>query len=342
MLNVEVTNYTAVNEGYDGVFGYYVDYIKEMVLDALNQFMAIATLKNPNGGDDQKYFDCKYEGRGKTISQACPISWRETAYPSSATITYTLIDEEGFFKALAAKYSIDKSWVVFRTTNLEENIRCYRGPCFETQLKNVGIPKTASDFEPSNPKDIIAQALPNIGDIQDTILARQMDIASNAWNNGTGDVLEVLSIPVFMISQALQAMGSVKSIGEKEKKDKKIALILEILGIVFAFIPFLDEIGIRPAIRIADGAFKIAAATGNVALAIQGIIVEPLSTPMQILSALTLGRAKTSSDYAGLAAAKRAISSDDLSSIGATFKSSEDKMEKTIRHSCFLGIGLGY
>lgn len=74
MLNVEVTNYTAVNEGYDGVFGYYVDYIKEMVPDALNQFMAIATLKNPNGGDGQKYFDCKYEGRGKTISQACPIS----------------------------------------------------------------------------------------------------------------------------------------------------------------------------------------------------------------------------------------------------------------------------
>lgn len=57
---------------------------------------------------------------------------------------------------------------------------------------------------------------------------------------------------------------------------------------------------------------------------------------MQILAALTLGRAKTSSDYTGLAAAKRAISSDDLSSIGATFKSSEDKMEKTIKHSCFL------
>jgi hypothetical protein len=51
MLNVEVTNYTAVNKGYDGVFGYYVDYIKEMVLDALNQFIPIATSRNPNGGD---------------------------------------------------------------------------------------------------------------------------------------------------------------------------------------------------------------------------------------------------------------------------------------------------
>lgn len=36
MLNVEVTNYTIVNKGYDGVFSYYINYIKEIVLDALN------------------------------------------------------------------------------------------------------------------------------------------------------------------------------------------------------------------------------------------------------------------------------------------------------------------
>jgi hypothetical protein len=34
-----------------GVFGYHIEYIKETVPDALCQFMAIATSKNPNGGD---------------------------------------------------------------------------------------------------------------------------------------------------------------------------------------------------------------------------------------------------------------------------------------------------
>lgn len=112
------------------------------------------------------------------------------------------------------------------------------GPCAETDVTNVGIPKAAPSITPVNPKDVIKLALPTIATMQDTILARQMDIASNTWNNGTDDVVEVLSMPVFMISQALQAMGSVKAVAENEKRDKKVALIVEILGIIFAFLSF--------------------------------------------------------------------------------------------------------
>jgi glucan 1,3-beta-glucosidase len=162
-------------------------------------------------------------------------------------------------------------------------------------------------------------------------MARQMDIATNAWSNGTADVVEVLSMPVFMIAQPLQAMASVKSIGEEQQKKDKIALIVEILSIIFAFIPVLDEAS--PLIGIADGAFEIAAAAGNIGLAIQGIISNPKSAPMGILGALTLGRSKTTNDFADLAAAKRAVSSNDLSSIGATFKGNDDKLEATIKHS---------
>lgn len=39
MLDTEVANYTLVNDGYDGVFSDYVDCIKELVSDALTQFM---------------------------------------------------------------------------------------------------------------------------------------------------------------------------------------------------------------------------------------------------------------------------------------------------------------
>lgn len=236
---------------------------------------------------------------------------------------------------MANIYSVDQSWVTLGATNVVT--RCgSRGttPCVQTDVTYVGIPKTASGFAPSGPKGVIAQALPNIASIQDILLARQIDILSNNWNHGTGDVAEVLSMPVFMISQALQAMGTVKSIGEQAKKDKMIALIVEILGIIFAFIPFLDEVG--PALGIADGAFEIVSAAGNVALAIQGIISVPSSAPMENLSAVTLGKMKTTKDFADLAAAKRLVTADDLSSIGATFKSNEDKMEETLKHSCFL------
>ena len=80
MLDTEVTNYTAVNSGYDGVFSDYVDYVKEMVPDAINQFMAQATAANPGGGAGQQYFNCEYSSKSQTFSQACPIPVSNSGY----------------------------------------------------------------------------------------------------------------------------------------------------------------------------------------------------------------------------------------------------------------------
>jgi hypothetical protein len=169
--------------------------------------------------------------------------------------------------------------------------------------------------------------------MQDNILSREIDTASNTWGNNTDDVVQTIAMPVFMISQAVTAMDSVKDIAEKQKKEDQIKLILLILGIIFSFIPFLDEIG--PSLGIADGVFEITAAAGNVGLAIQGIVADPKSAPMDILSALTLGKSKTTEDYAGLAAAEKALTDDDLSNIGTAFKADEDKLGTTLKRGCF-------
>jgi glucan 1,3-beta-glucosidase len=234
---------------------------------------------------------------------------------------------------LASTYSIDSSWVSFATTNTVT--RCGRGsgPCAETDITRIGIPQAAKGFTPDNPKTIITNALPQIGSMQDNILAREIDIASNTWNNNTDDVVQTIAMPVFMIQQAVDAMNSVKGIAEQQKKEDQLKLIILILGIIFSFIPFLEEVG--PSLGIADGVFEIAAAAGNIGLAIQGIVSDPASAPMDILSALTLGKAKTTEDFAGLAAAERALTDDDLTAIGTDFKADEDKLEETLIRGCF-------
>jgi hypothetical protein len=78
MINEEMSNYTSVNSGYDGLFKYYTEYVKNMVPDALSSFMAIATLHSPNGGAGQAYFDCTYTRKSPaslatSFTQACPI-----------------------------------------------------------------------------------------------------------------------------------------------------------------------------------------------------------------------------------------------------------------------------
>lgn len=197
----------------------------------------------------------------------------------------------------------------------------------------IGIPQAAPSFTPANPKAIITAALPQISNMQDNILAREIDIASNTWGNDTDDVVQTIAMPVFMISQAVAAMNSVKDIAAQQKKEDQLKFILLILGIIFSFIPFLDEIG--PSLGLADGIFEITAAAGNIGLAIQGIVADPSSAPMEILSALTLGKSKTTEDYAGLASAERALTDNDLSDIGTAFKGDEDKLGTTLKRGCF-------
>ena len=198
-------------------------------------------------------------------------------------------------------------------------------PALKQTSSNNGIPQAASNISPTNPKEIITQALPQISSLQDEIRARQLDINEHTIGEITPKTLQKPSrYPSSCSPKAIDNMNSVKDIAKQEKKEDQIKLVVMILGIIFSFIPFLDEVG--PAIDIADGAFEMAAAAGNIGLAIQGIVANPSSAPMEVLSALTLGKAKTTDDFAALAAAKRAITEDDLSSIGATVKTDEDDM----------------
>jgi glucan 1,3-beta-glucosidase len=185
-----------------------------------------------------------------------------------------------------------------------------------------------------NTKDIITNALPTIGTLQNTIVARQMNLSISKWYGASDDILQTISMPVFLIVQAIQSMAEVKEVGDKEAAEKKRALILEILGIVFALIPFLDDL--TPAIEGLDGVLGSIAAAGNAASAIQGIIADPSSAPMEILGALTAGGVRDEEDFADMAAARRAISSDDLTKIGATFEKMDSDFHAIIKRDCKL------
>ncbi|KAG4440017.1 hypothetical protein IFR05_004531 [Cadophora sp. M221] len=93
--------------------------------------------------------------------------------------------------------------------------------------------------------------------------------------------------------------------------------------------------GAGPALGLARGVFEITAAAENIGLAIEGIVANPASAPMEILNALTFGRSKTTEEYAGLASAERALTSDDLSDIGTAFKDDKDKLASTLKRGCF-------
>jgi hypothetical protein len=119
-------------------------------------------------------------------------------------------------------------------------------------------------------------------------------------------------------------MAQVKAIGEDEAREKKKNLILEILGILFAFIPFVDVL--LPEVEGLEAIIAIVDVAGNAALTIQDIVAHPLSAPMDILGLLTLGGTRYEDDFASMAAKRRGISASDLTKIGTGFKAVDDKL----------------
>jgi hypothetical protein len=135
-----------------------------------------------------------------------------------------------------------------------------------------------------------------------------------------------------MIQQAIDSMATVKSIGEKEAKEKKIQLILEILGIAFIFIPFLDDLA--PELEALDGVFNTISTIGNVGLGIESIVSDPSSAPMALLGLLAGGKLRSDKDFEAAAAARRALTDDDLEKIGSNFQETDSKFQDTIKPSC--------
>jgi hypothetical protein len=80
-------------------------------------------------------------------------------------------------------------------------------------------------------------------------------------------------------------MVTIKDIGANAKAEKQKSLILEILGIILIFIPFVGE-GLGAAFAGAAWIARIATLigeVGNAALGIQQIVDDPLSAPVVIL-----------------------------------------------------------
>lgn len=333
-LNQGLANYSSVNSGYDSLFDDYVQYTKEMIPQALQDFMAYPSLTRPDGGPGNKYFDCTFDDGDSPVTQRCPFDSRYLALYDTYTLTYTLINSTGFYNDLSTNYGINASWVTFGNTGTYIANCVNPKTCVRTDIKIVNIPKASDSITVPNSKDIITKALPNIGALQNTILSREMDVATHSWFGPTDDLLQVISMPVFMIQQALVSMANVKAVGEKERKQKKIALILEIIGIVLIFIPFLDDLA--PELEVLDGILNIVAAAGNVALSIQAIVANPLSAPMEILGLLTAGGFKGQKDFASMAATRRGIASDDLKKIGKLFEDTDAQFQKVIEHACLL------
>ncbi|GJN82008.1 hypothetical protein PLIIFM63780_005544 [Purpureocillium lilacinum] len=264
-LDDAVTKYAEAATGFDDLFGYYADWLKDSINSRLEDFMSF------EDGKGNKYFKCHWRYGIVDDSGPCtgmPQFWKDLI---SYTVTYELQDERGFFDALEEELGIEKDWVRFGIQQSPPGCDTtgddYWLPgapirhCRRIYQTRVGFPMRVDKdrINVGNPKALIEAAMPNITMLQISSLAAYGELVMSCYDltnpeNTNTDVVVAMSMPVYQLQEAVDNMKEIKSIGEKARDAKKKDLILMILGIVLLILPFAGEL-LGPVVGSATQAF---------------------------------------------------------------------------------------
>ncbi|KAM6509638.1 hypothetical protein FALCPG4_017287 [Fusarium falciforme] len=363
-LATAITDYKEVSKGYDDKFKWYVDWVKDGIDPALDKFMQIIA------GEGNKYMDCEWSSQFNEGSGSCTKVYLKVPPGMGGglrVIKYKMVDEDGFYKALLEHTGIEKDWIEWRDYSQPDPCPCATGPlkardakeevkaeakaaafcpCLNDATMFKNYPRRRRDtgkINVPNPKEMIDEAIPKTDELAkllDDTYSKSKDRSLDASGD---DAATAFSMPVFMLEDAIESIKTVKEIGEKQKETKTKELVMNILTIVFAVIPFVGQAAsaLGGAAVIARAALIVGEA-GNAALSIVEIVDDPLSAPFAILGMLigaggikTKGPRKAFNDAAE---ARRALDAGKLKLFSPAFRRKDEAVQNLLKkQTCKIG-----
>ncbi|EHA18268.1 hypothetical protein ASPNIDRAFT_38130 [Aspergillus niger ATCC 1015] len=147
------------------------------------------------------------------------------------------------------------------------------------------------------------------GALTDTITTAKIEIALGSWMGTDDDIVQSLSLAVFLLSQAVASMQSVVAVAESYEAAQKKKMINVILMGVLLVVPFMGEFD-----AVADvfaGLSRIITLIGDAgagATTVYAIVEDPKMAPLTILETLLLGGMRDPQEFSTMGAARRGMS----------------------------------
>ena len=264
-------------------------------------------------------------------------------------MTLSLRDREGFFTDLLNDTGVAEEWINFNGHRRDvvycENPGSMMCPPVSGTRDWYEWPDKNEKIEVDNPKDLVTKSMGSIPDLQRDLRNTKWRIISGTWAGNAEDVVQVFSVPIFMLSEAIEGMKSAKQMGadeekweEQEARDKAKKLILTIIGAVLFAVPFLGEIGaaIAGASTLARFAL-IAGEVANAAFGIYEMVDNPDSAVMGMLGMMfglgsIVKAARTPKGFSEMAAKRAELrTSGGVSKIGGMFQKRDDLLQSIIK-----------
>ncbi|PTU19048.1 hypothetical protein P175DRAFT_0511437 [Aspergillus ochraceoroseus IBT 24754] len=161
-----------------------------------------------------------------------------------------------------------------------------------------------------------------------TISTAKIDLALGSWLGTTDDVVQSLSMAVFLLSQAVANMQAVVAITNSYEAAKKKQMINKILIGVLLLVPFLGELD-----AVADtlvGLARIIRMIGDAgvgATTIYNIVQDPKMVPLTIMETLLASGMRDQDSFSTMGAARRAMSKNDMAELGSEIKALDDQFQ---------------
>ncbi|KAJ5767255.1 uncharacterized protein N7511_004871 [Penicillium nucicola] len=332
MLDASLANYSSMSGGYDSEFNEYVKYVKEEVPLTLESLM-------DGGGAGNAFFQCT-EGAGiKNISTTtCPyhISLNHD-YDANGKIYYDLLNATDWWDTLLSKYGLQKSWVQLGDRVIKNHCGPKLNPdgsvCHEQTWTWVGFPLAADNIVVDNPATLVEKSLPKIHNLIETITMTRILIVTGAWGGAIDDVVVSFSTTVFTLVQAVANMAKIEKTAEKYDSEKKKKLAEEIVMAFLLVVPFIGELDfIVGEMDVLADVITMVSDVGMLADSIYNVVTakDTGSAILAIFGVLLAGGIPTFREFKEMSGARRAMSDDDISKIGAEWKEADDQMNKLI------------
>lgn len=275
-------------------------------------------------------------------SEPCPpdFSQRDSnGGPENIQSVYWIFTDEAlFWTDLFNGTAITKNET--KIGNYDPGVDCppkaaFNDPCWGEGM-DFGIPMVDvskySIADVTNPKDIFTRALKNT-----TALSSQLDdalfqVQTYSYIGDESELIDAVSMPVFMIVEAVENMQAIETTAEAIDKAKREAIILGIIGAILFIIPVVGEV-----VGAAEGAATLGAiittlgAAGDVAFNVWTIVDDPSNAPLAIfgliLAPLALSNLATITKAAQI---RRGMSETTLANLGAKLSGRMGMVDKIV------------
>jgi chitinase len=352
MYDDALNKYQKTKDGYDDLFNHYVTVFRKYMQAQLADFMLPSRNKGIN------YFTCTVRGNPTNCGSR---DWYLRESPKNPTMRFEIHDGENFFKDLEADTGIQREWIYFGEFEgegkagqvglgtsygggapINNNTHGGQGAA---RLVYSNFPITKDNYDVPNPKEVFEQAIPRAEELRIRMIGTQINMMLSMWDGDYEHVINVYSIPAFLMSQALETIEEVRKIGKEIKEAEIRNRILQILGAVFAVVPFVGQAGAAiTGLSAIARTFTALAVGSNVALGVTDIVLNPEMAPVALLGILLgsiptrSGAARGSSDeMKEMAAIRGEITTDMIRGLGKVFNKNEGSLQKiTSRNACKL------